>query len=212
VLQTARNASCTSRPERREPELPDSVRAKPRAVAVPDEAKLESPRAVVAVVVAGAVVVTVLVGGVILLSPRSASVESDGLADVNAALNAAAALCLGLGYACIRRGSVAAHRFCMLSALALSAAFLASYLLHHARVGSVPFPGTGVWRAIYLTVLIPHIVLSALVVPLALLTVYRAFRRRFEQHKRLARVTLPIWLYVSVSGVLVYVMLYRVAW
>lgn len=177
-----------------------------------DKANLESSRAVAGVVVVGALGATLLVGGVIWLSPGGGGVASDGLAELNAVLNAAATLCLVLGYAFIRNKRVGAHRLSMLSALALSAGFLVSYLVHHARVGSVAFPGTGFWRGVYLAILIPHIVLSAVVVPLALLTAYRALRGRFERHRSLARVTLPIWLYVSLSGVVVYFMLYRVAW
>ncbi len=97
----------------------------------------------------------------------------------------------------------------MLTALALSIAFLVTYLLHHARVGSVPFRGTGLLRPIYFAILIPHVILAGLVVPLALFTLYRAYRGRFEAHRRIARYTFPIWLYVSVSGVVVYLLLYR---
>jgi len=97
----------------------------------------------------------------------------------------------------------------MIAAFAASSLFLITYLIHHARVGSVPFHGAAWLRPVYLGLLVPHIVLAALVVPLALTTIYRAWCGRFDRHRRLARVTLPIWLYVSVSGVLVYVLLYH---
>lgn len=100
----------------------------------------------------------------------------------------------------------------MLAALACSTAFLTSYLVYHAQVGSVRFPGTGATRAIYLTILATHTVLAAAIVPLVLVTVVRALRERFDRHRRIARVTLPIWLYVSVTGVVVYWMLYRMTW
>jgi uncharacterized membrane protein YozB (DUF420 family) len=131
------------------------------------------------------------------------------LPTVNAVLNASAAVMLAIGYLQIRRGRIRAHRACMLAALALSTLFLVSYLTYHAQVGSKRFTGTGTIRTVYLTVLFTHTVLAALVPPLALLTVWRAFRERFDTHARLARWTLPIWLYVSVTGVVVYVMLYH---
>jgi uncharacterized membrane protein YozB (DUF420 family) len=87
-----------------------------------------------------------------------------------------------------------------------------SYLIHHARVGSVPFRGEGVVRTIYFAILVPHVLLSAVVVPLALFTVYRAYKGRFQAHRRVARYTFPIWLYVSLSGVAIYVMLYRISY
>ncbi|HXH28204.1 MAG TPA: DUF420 domain-containing protein, partial [Candidatus Polarisedimenticolia bacterium] len=128
---------------------------------------------------------------------------------LNASLNALSALLLVAGYASIRRRRVAAHRACMLAALASSTLFLLSYVVYHARVGSVPFTGSGWLRPVYFAVLIPHIVLAAAILPLALVTVTRALRGRFERHASLARITLPIWLYVSVTGVIVYLMLYH---
>jgi putative membrane protein len=128
---------------------------------------------------------------------------------VNAALNATSTILLVTGWLCIRRRWVAAHRACMLAAFAASAAFLVGYLMHHARVGSVAFGGEGALRALYFAVLVPHIVLSAVVLPLALVTLWYAWRGHFVRHRRLARWTLPVWLYVSVSGVTVYWMLYR---
>lgn len=131
------------------------------------------------------------------------------LATLNAVLNAAATLCLLTGWVMIRRGDRARHRLCMLSAFGLSIAFLISYLAHHAQVGSVPFRGTGALRAVYFAILVPHVLLAAAVVPLALVTLVRALRERFDQHRRIARIALPVWLYVSVSGVAIYFMLYH---
>jgi uncharacterized membrane protein YozB (DUF420 family) len=131
---------------------------------------------------------------------------------VNASLNALAALLLVTGYVLIRNRRWIAHRNVMTAALVCSVLFLTSYLIYHAQVGSVRFPGHGTARTVYLTILVTHTALAAIVPFLAGVTVYRAWRRRFPQHKRLARWTLPIWLYVSVTGVVVYLMLYRVSW
>jgi putative membrane protein len=131
---------------------------------------------------------------------------------VNASLNALAAVLLVTGYVLIRRRQWIAHRNVMTAALVCSVLFLTSYLIYHAQVGSVRFPGTGTPRAVYLAVLLTHTVLAAAVPFLAGVTVVRAWRRRYPQHKRLARWTLPIWLYVSVTGVVVYWMLYRMTW
>jgi uncharacterized membrane protein YozB (DUF420 family) len=128
---------------------------------------------------------------------------------LNAALNAAAALALLVGFWLIRRGRWRAHRAAMLTALALSAAFLASYLVYHFNVGSVRFSGEGWVRRLYLGILLTHTVLAAAVPVLALITVSRALRRHFPRHRAIARWTLPIWLYVSVTGVVIYWMLYR---
>jgi uncharacterized membrane protein YozB (DUF420 family) len=128
---------------------------------------------------------------------------------INATLNSISAILLLLGFVFIKRKYVAAHRACMLSALVVSAVFLLCYLVHHAQVGSVPFRGTGLLRSVYFAILIPHVVLAAAVVPLALVTVTRGLKGRIEKHRPLARVTLPIWLFVSVSGVVVYWMLYQ---
>jgi putative membrane protein len=131
---------------------------------------------------------------------------------VNASLNALAAVLLVTGYVLIRRRHRIAHRNVMTAALACSVLFLTSYLVYHAQVGSVRFPGTGAARTVYLTILATHTVLAAAVPILAGITVARAWRRRYPQHKRLARWTLPIWLYVSVTGVVVYWMLYQMRW
>jgi len=140
---------------------------------------------------------------------RSAAGAPGILPTINAALNASASVCLVTGFFFIRKRWVAAHRNCMLLACAISTAFLVTYLLHHAQVGSVPFRGTGALRALYLSILLPHIVLATVIVPLALFTIYRGWTGRLAAHRRIARWTLPLWLYVSVSGVVVYFMLYR---
>ncbi|HEX6201235.1 MAG TPA: DUF420 domain-containing protein [Thermoanaerobaculia bacterium] len=131
------------------------------------------------------------------------------LPTVNASLNAIAAVLLVIGWTLIRRGRVRAHRAVMLSALACSVLFLASYLVYHYQVGSVRFQGTGAIRTFYLSVLLTHTVLAALVPFLAAITLFRALRRHFPRHRAIARWTLPIWLYVSVTGVVVYAMLYH---
>jgi putative membrane protein len=127
---------------------------------------------------------------------------------LNAALNSASAMLLAAGYLFIRSGKIAAHRRCMLAALATTTLFLTSYLIYHYHVGSVPFTGQGWTRRLYFTILISHTSLAVTIVPLVLITLYRALRSRFERHKRIARWTLPLWLYVSVTGVIVYGMLY----
>ncbi|HSL84424.1 MAG TPA: DUF420 domain-containing protein [Thermoanaerobaculia bacterium] len=131
------------------------------------------------------------------------------LPTLNATLNGIAAVLLVIGWVLIRRGRVRAHRAVMLSALGCSVLFLASYLAYHYQVGSVRFQGTGAVRTFYFSVLLTHTVLAALVPFLAAITLFRALRRHFPRHKAIARWTLPIWLYVSVTGVVVYVMLYR---
>ena len=131
---------------------------------------------------------------------------------VNATLNASSAVLLTTGFFLIRSRHRVAHRNVMVAALVCSTLFMTSYLVYHAHVGSVHFPGKGAARAVYFTVLISHTLLAATVPVLAGITVVRAFRRRFQRHKQLARWTLPIWLYVSVTGVVVYWMLYQVRW
>lgn len=140
---------------------------------------------------------------------------------VNALLNSTAALLLVLGFRFIRQAqaagpdaaaraqAIASHKRCMLGALAVSAVFLVCYLVHHAQVGSVPFKGGGAMRVVYFAILVPHVLLAAAVVPMALVTIRRALKGRVREHKSLARVTLPVWLFVSVSGVVVYFMLYQ---
>lgn len=128
---------------------------------------------------------------------------------LNAALNGVSACLLAVGFLCIRRKHVTAHKACMVSAFVTSTIFLASYLTYHYHVGSVPFRGRGWVRPVYFAILTSHSVLAAATVPLALVTLSRALRGRFDRHARIARWTLPVWLYVSVTGVIVYWMLYH---
>lgn len=128
---------------------------------------------------------------------------------LDAALNALSAILLTLGFVFIRRKNILAHKVSMISAFVTSAVFLACYLWYHAHHGVTHFAGQGLVRGFYFALLGSHTVLAAVIVPLVLTTLYRAWRGRFELHKRLARRTLPLWLYVSVTGVLVYWMLYR---
>lgn len=128
---------------------------------------------------------------------------------VNAALNSLSAILLVGGYLFIKSRNIKAHKACMLSAFASSMLFLVSYLVYHYQVGSVPFKGEGGIRLVYFTILLTHTLLATTVVPLALVTLFRAFKERFDAHRRIARWTFPIWLYVSVTGVIVYWMLYR---
>ncbi len=131
------------------------------------------------------------------------------LPSINAALNATAAVLLVWGYTLIRRKRIASHRKVMIAAFATSCLFLACYLVYHAMVGTVRFPKTGAIRAVYLSILGTHTLLAAAVPFLAIVTLRRGLAARFDKHRRIARWTLPIWLYVSVTGVVVYVMLYR---
>ena len=128
---------------------------------------------------------------------------------VNATLNAIAAVLLTCGYVMIRRGRIETHRRFMLAAFATSALFLLSYVIYHANIGSKPFTGRGAIRTVYFTILITHVVLAAVILPMAIITLTHALRARFEKHVPIARWTLPLWLYVSVTGVIVYWMLYR---
>lgn len=129
---------------------------------------------------------------------------------INATLNGTSAVLLIIGRTLIKNGKTAAHRLVMLAALASSSLFLISYLYYHYHVGSVRFQGQGVWRPIYFTLLTSHTILAAVIVPMVIITLSRALRRRFDQHRRIARWTFPLWLYVSVTGVVIYFMLYRI--
>ena len=132
------------------------------------------------------------------------------LPHLNAALNSIATILLTAGYILIRKRRIPQHKLCMLLALAASALFLISYVVYHVNVGSKPFIGNGSIRIFYFTILISHVALAILVLPLALVTLSNALRDRFSQHVAIARWTLPIWLYVSVTGVIVYLMLYQI--
>jgi len=131
------------------------------------------------------------------------------LPHLNAFLNATSGILLIAGYKFIRRGRIAAHKRCQLSALTSSSVFLASYLTYHYFHGSTRFPGQGIARPIYFTILISHTFLAVVIVPLVGVTLTRALRSDFERHRRIARITFPLWLYVSATGVLVYLMLYH---
>jgi putative membrane protein len=132
------------------------------------------------------------------------------LAPLNAVLNSIAAILLTAGFIFIKTHNVRAHRACMLGAFAVSVIFLASYLLYHYQVGDVRFMGRGWIRPAYFTMLISHVALAAAIVPLAIITMARALRGRFAAHRRIALWTWPIWIYVSVTGVLVYLMVYQI--
>jgi uncharacterized membrane protein YozB (DUF420 family) len=133
----------------------------------------------------------------------------DSLAPLNAILNSTAAVLLLAGYIAIRRHRVRVHRACMISAFTVSVAFFTSYCVYHYHVGDVPFGGRGLVRPVYFSILISHVTLAVAIVPLALITLGRALRGRFARHRRIARWTWPIWMYVSVTGVVVYLMVYR---
>jgi uncharacterized membrane protein YozB (DUF420 family) len=128
---------------------------------------------------------------------------------LNASLNALSAALLLTGWVLIRSGRRQAHRRVMIAALCSSALFLASYLAYHAQVGSVRFQGRGPIRTLYFTILISHTILAVAIVPLVIVTTVRALRARYDRHRAIARITLPLWAYVSVTGVVVYWMLYR---
>jgi putative membrane protein len=128
---------------------------------------------------------------------------------LNAVLNGISALLLGGGYLAIRRRSTTVHKRFMLSACVTSVLFLVSYLIYHAQAGSKPFLAQGAVRLVYFSVLISHTILAVVIVPLVVMTLYRALKAQLAQHRRLARWTLPLWLYVSVTGVVIYVMLYQ---
>ncbi|HEV8367245.1 MAG TPA: DUF420 domain-containing protein [Pyrinomonadaceae bacterium] len=132
------------------------------------------------------------------------------LPHLNACLNASSAIILVAGYSFIRAGRVAAHRTCQISALVVSFVFLASYLTYHFYHGTTRFQGTGLSRPVYFTVLTSHTILAVVIVPLIAITFYRAARLDFVRHRKIARITLPLWFYVSITGVIVYLMLYQI--
>jgi uncharacterized membrane protein YozB (DUF420 family) len=130
-------------------------------------------------------------------------------AALNATLNGTSAVLLTCGYAMIRQRKIKAHRACMISAFICSTAFLISYVIYHIRVGNIHFLGQGFIRPVYFTLLISHVLLAIAILPLAIITLSRGLREQFDKHRRIARWTLPLWLYVSVTGVIIYVMLYH---
>jgi len=131
-------------------------------------------------------------------------------AALNASLNGVSAILLAGGYAAIRSGKIAVHKAFMISAFAVSSVFLGSYLLYHYRVGHVAFQGQGWIRPVYFTLLLTHTVLAVVIVPMILVTLRRAWLKRFDRHRVIARWTLPLWFYVSVTGVIVYLMVYQI--
>lgn len=163
--------------------------------------------------VIGLVSTGVVVGVALLLlgpEPRAGgTLDVSGLPGLNALLNATSAALLTTGYLFIRRRRVRPHLVCMLTAFGVSTLFLVSYVIYHYHAGSRPFPGQGWIRPLYFSLLVSHIVLAAAIVPLALVTIWRALTGQFARHMTIARWTLPIWLYVSVTGVIIYWMLYR---
>ncbi|HTM44267.1 MAG TPA: DUF420 domain-containing protein [Polyangiaceae bacterium] len=158
--------------------------------------------------------ISLLVFAVIALLLRKApeahpAVQPGLLAQLNAALNAASALCMTVGFLHIKKGDEQGHKRWMIAAFSFSCLFLVGYVLHHLQVGSVPFSGHGWLRTLYFALLIPHVVLAAVALPLVLLTLLRGLAGKRRLHHRVASYTLPIWFYVSVSGVIVYFMLYH---
>jgi putative membrane protein len=135
--------------------------------------------------------------------------EVTQLPALNATLNSISTLLLLFGFYFIKQRDIVRHKLCMVMAFVTSCLFLASYLIYHFQVGSVPFTGQGWIRPLYFTILISHIILAATIAPLALITLYRAWKGQYEQHRRIARWTWPIWMYVSVTGVVIYIMLYQ---
>jgi putative membrane protein len=131
------------------------------------------------------------------------------LPTLNATLNALSGVLLTTGYLMIRRRRIAAHRACMLAAFTASALFLTSYVIYHAKTGSRPFPGYGPIRVAYFTILISHIILAVTILPMAIVTLGRGLRAQYDRHVQIARWTFPIWMYVSVTGVVIYLMLYE---
>ena len=156
-------------------------------------------------------VIVLVVAYLLLGHPAGQGGRTDvaALPTLNALLNGASAVLLTAGWLFIRRRKIAAHRACMLGAFAISTLFLVSYVVYHALAGSRPFTGQGPIRWVYFPLLLSHIVLAAAMVPFVLTTLYRALGGDFLRHARLARKTAPVWLYVSVTGVVVYWMLYR---
>lgn len=131
-------------------------------------------------------------------------------AALNATLNGTSAVLLAAGYSAIRSGKIELHKKFMISAFAVSSAFLVSYLLYHFHVGHVAFQGQGWIRPVYFTLLTSHTILAIVIVPMIIVTLRRAFLERFDKHRLIARWTLPLWFYVSVTGVIVYLMVYQI--
>ena len=170
-----------------------------------------SDRAVLGLIGVVSLLVLGLVGALTLApSDRGGRMDVSALPAVNAALNATCAVLLVIGFGLIRARRIRAHLTVMTSAFAVSVLFLLSYVTYHYHAGSRPFTGQGIIRPIYFFLLLTHIVLAAVIVPLVLTTLLRAWRGDFVRHRWIARITLPVWLYVSITGVLVYWLLYHV--
>jgi uncharacterized membrane protein YozB (DUF420 family) len=131
------------------------------------------------------------------------------LPTLNALLNATAGILLAVGWGFVRRGRIDAHRRCMVAAFTASCLFLVSYVVYHAEAGSRPFTGQGLARGVYFAILVTHVLLAAAIVPLALVTLRRALGGDYVRHRRIARWTFPVWMYVSITGVVIYLMLYH---
>ncbi len=189
------------------------VRGRRRAALRAGAVRWETVRDRVALPLIGllSLVVVLVVGGLLLGHTPGHGGRADvaALPTLNAVLNGTSAVLLGAGWAFIRHRRIAAHRACMLGAFCVSVLFLVSYVTYHALAGSRPFTGQGWVRGVYFPVLVSHIVLAAAMVPFVLTTLYRALSGDFPRHAWLARRTLPVWLYVSVTGVLVYWLLYH---
>ena len=173
---------------------------------------LTFPRTLASWMISGISLFVLLVVAFLLLIPRepaTSRLDVSMLPALNAIFNGLTAVCLLVGYGFIRRRQIRRHRALMLAAFSFSTLFLVSYVILHLVVGSTPFTAQGWIRPIYFTLLISHVVLSAIVLPLALTTLHHGWFRAFAQHRRLARWTFPIWLYTSVSGVMVYLLLYQ---
>ena len=152
---------------------------------------------------------SVLLSIVITGQSEISNMSLSDLPALNAALNTTSFILLSTGYYFIRRKRISAHRTCMIGALVASALFLTSYLIYHYNHPTTMFAGTGWIRTLYFVILFSHVVLAVVILPLVLVTVTRALRRNYQSHARIARITFPLWLYVSVTGVVVYLMLYR---
>jgi len=170
------------------------------------------PKSLVGWMISGISILVLLIVAFLLLIPREPTtnqINVSGLPLLNSIFNGLAAFCLLAGYSFIRRRQIKQHRAMMISAFGFSTLFLVSYVILHAVAGSTAFTGQGWIRPVYFTILISHIILSAIVLPLALTTLYYGWFASFAQHRRIARWTFPIWLYTSLSGVIVYLLLYH---
>jgi putative membrane protein len=178
---------------------------------LPGNAKLQSlSERTISLIVYSISIVVVLLVAFMLYVPQAITIDGLNvfvLPKLNAFINSACTILLSLGFYFIRKKNIAAHRMMMMSAFGLSIVFLLSYVTYHSSAPSTTFGGEGFIRVIYFTILITHIVLAAIIVPLALFTLLRAWRSEFPLHKKIARWTLPIWLYVTITGVIVYLMI-----